>query len=197
MKKATENVDEIWEDKKSRYTRNLGLAYERAGELESAKEQYEKSVRYDMNDYKTWNNIGAIEIKLLEEKESIQKRDKTLDEFMPEVFKKYVTGLNKAVNACKTAIGIAPGFKDPYCKLIQLNTYLYLADDNRNRRVREAEGYIGIMNDIEYIGAGFLFAYRNYCEATGNMEKAREINNKIKPNDRNDVTHIGELYDRS
>lgn len=194
LEKAVRNIDTLWEDKAARYLRNLGLAYERVDDLNKAKDAYVKSSKLDLSDYKTWNNVGVIEIKMLEKAEGISQREITLNRFDSAVFAKYIELLKKAVNSCKIAIQICPGFMDPYYKMVQLNTYLYLANYDREKDKQEAERYIGILEDMQFEGKGFLFAYRNYLEAIGNIKEAEKINNRIGSTEKNDVDRIRELY---
>ena len=79
MKKAVGAIEGIRAEGVSgrmiaRYQRNCGLTYERKGELQSAKELYEKSQKNNINDYMTLNNIGAIEIKIME-KQRLQSKN--------------------------------------------------------------------------------------------------------------------------
>ena len=138
--------------------------------------------------------MEAIEFKLLESAERISAREITLNEFDTEIFRKYVNKIKKAIVHCKMANQMCASFFDPYYKMIQLNTYLYLAGENIDESKKEMEKNIDILNEMEYSGVGFLYAYRNYFEAIGDIEAANGINAKIKPSDKNDVNHITDLY---
>ncbi|MCR4755826.1 MAG: tetratricopeptide repeat protein [Lachnospiraceae bacterium] len=194
MLRSVDNLNVLWEDKRARYLRNLGLTYERNDDLEKARYYYDESLKNDMQDYKTWNNRGAIEIKILEKEVGILSRNSTLDQFAEDTFKEYVDALEYAAETCKMAMRINPAFKDPYYKLIQIYTYLYLANKNRDYVVSEAEKKIHMLNSIGFDRGGFKYAYRNFCEALGDITKANEINSSIPANSKNDVSHLRELY---
>lgn len=196
MHEAVDLIGDQFSEKKARYLRNLGLTYERLGDVDRAYEAYVESIKSDMSDYKSWNTCGAIILKKFEKEQGIFKRNKLLSELTLSEPEKWETELLKAKIHFEMSVSEGKGFEDPYYKLIQVYTYLYLLGNESEPKIN-AEKYLDILNMMEYTGGGSMYAYRNYYEAIGDIKKASEINEKIKETSDNDVGHMRTLYLRN
>lgn len=194
MQEAVNLIEDHFFEKKARYLRNLGLTYERLGDLDKAYDAYVSSIKEDMSDYKSWNTCGSIILKRFEKEQRITKRDKLLSEIIISEPEKWKTELLKAKTQFEMSASEGKGFEDPYYKLIQVYTYLYMLDNEKMESKINAEKYLDILKMMEYEGGGSMYAYRNYYEAIGNIKMASEINGKIKATLNNDVEHMGKLY---
>ncbi len=206
MQEAAKLIGNQFAEKKARYLRNLGLTYERLGDMDKAYESYVKSIKTDMSDYKSWTTCGSIILKKFEMEQGIARRDKLLSEIQISKPEKWETELLKAKTQFEMSASEGKGFEDPYYKLIQVYTYLHMLGNGQNKQndpsvqveqdeaKRNAEKYIDILNMMEYTGGGSKYAYRNYYEAIGDIERASEINGQIEPTQNNDVEHMSKLY---
>lgn len=206
MQEAASLLGNQFPEKKARYLRNLGLTYERLKEMDKAYDAYVKSIKEDMSDYKSWTTCGSIILKKFEQAQGVAKRDKLLNEINILEIEKWETELLKAKIQFEMSASEGKGFEDPYYKLIQVYTYLYMLGNGQDKQNEQtvqnkrdearngAEKYINILKMMEYTGGGSMYAYRNYYEAIGNIKKASEINNRIKVTPSNDVEHMNKLY---
>ena len=194
MREAVNLLEDQFFEKKARYLRNLGLTYERLGDLDKAYKAYVESIKEDMSDYKSWNTCGSIILKKFESEHRIFKRGKLLSVMQISEPKKWEDELLKAKTQFEMSASEGKGFEDPYYKLIQVYTYLYMLGNEKSETRKGAEKYMNILNMMEYTGGGSMYAYRNYYEVIGDIEKASEINAKIKVTPNNDVEHMRKLY---
>lgn len=194
MQEAVNLIEDQFFEKKARYFRNLGLTYERLGDLNKAYDAYVRSIKEDMSDYKSWNTCGSIILKRFEKEQRIAKRDKLLSEIKISEPEKWEIELLKAKTQFEMSASEGKGFEDPYYKLIQVYTYLYLVGYDKDVSIVNVEKYMDILSMMDYIGGGSMYAYRNYYEAIGDIKKAGEINGKIKATPSNDVEHMSKLY---
>ena len=198
MQAAVALIGDQFFEKKARYLRNLGLTYERLGELDKAYDSYEKSIKEDMSDYKSWNTCGTIILKKFENANRISERDTLLSKMHienPDMWKK---DLLKAKTQFEMSVSEGKGFEDPYYKLIQVYTYLYMlydaSDTSKKEEMRKgAEKYMEILAMMDYTGGGSKYAYRNYYEAIEEIKEANKINEEIGDGN-NDVGHMRNLY---
>lgn len=203
MNKAIDALgdNDKWRATKARYLRNLGLTYERMQNrsgYEEAKNYYNQSIVVDSSDYKSWNNAGNIEIKILELELGIQRRDCILPLFNKDRLCDYKTNLYTALQDLEMSSSIHPSFTDPYTKLIQVYTYLLLIDGQNDEYRKKAEAYIRILDLKQEInGMGELFAIRNYYEAIENIKLAISWNEKIgkKSETNKDYLNAKKLYE--
>ncbi len=209
MKAAVELIGNQFSEKKARYLRNLGLTYERLKEvspesetdelLDKAYTSYVESIKEDMSDYKSWNTGGTIILKKFERENRISERDTLLSKLRIEDPDKWEKELLKAKTQFEMSASEGKGFEDPYYKLVQVYTYLHmlygaLDDAGKQEEMRKgAEKYMEILEMMNYTGGGSRYAYRNYYEAIGEIEKANKINEEIGDGN-NDVRHLRELY---
>ncbi|MDE7434455.1 MAG: hypothetical protein K2N01_01345 [Lachnospiraceae bacterium] len=194
MHEAVNLIEDQFVEKKARYLRNLGLTYERLGDMDKAYNAYVKSIKEDMSDYKSWTTCGSIILKKFEKEQGIARRDKLLSEMHmlePEIWK---TELLKAKTQFEMSASEGKGFEDPYYKLIQVYTYLYMLGNEQSEAKKDAKKYMNILEMMEYTGGGSMYAYRNYYEAIGDIKMASKINGQIKATQNNDVEHMSKLY---
>lgn len=203
MEKAVLLLDnsEEWNTIKARYLRNLGLTHDRRGLFEKARTYYKLSLEADSSDYKSWCTYAATTIKIFERDNQIQERVNLLFRLDRMVFAEKEKEFWKSVRYCEKSIGISPSFKDPYNKLIQLYTYIYLAQPKKNKdilsRIEDIVQILDIMHGCESKGA--LFAIRNYYEAIEDIELAKKWNYKVyKMNEKEpggDYYNASKLYE--
>lgn len=194
MLEAVNLIEDQFFEKKARYLRNLGLTYERLGDLDKAYNAYVRSIKEDMSDYKSWTTCGSIILKRFEKEQGIVEREKLLSKIKISEPEKWETELLKAKTQFEMSASVGKGFEDPYYKLIQVHTYLYMLGNEKMESKRNAEKYLDILNMVEYEGGGSMYAYRNYFEAIGDIKKASQINGKIKAMLNNDVEYMSKLY---
>lgn len=194
MQEAVNLIGDQFFAKKARYLRNLGLTYERLRDLDKAYDAYVRSIKEDMSDYKSWDTCGSIILKRFEKEQKIVERDKLLSEIKISEPENWKAELLKAKTQFEMSASEGKGFEDPYYKLIQVYTYLYLLDYEKDELKTNAEKYMEILKMMEYTGGGSRYAYRNYYEAIGDIDKASEINKEITATPNNDVEHMSKLY---
>ena len=195
-KKAVDNPGNMAKKQLARYTRNLGLAYQHVGSIDEAVKKYKESVALDRSDYKSWNNIASVTLTIMEKDLKISGRKKALCEFSDNDFRNYEDKLKYAKTACEMSISINPVFIDPYYKLINVHTYLYLGGyDQVENRAKGIER-IDFLDSINSEARGFWFAKRNFYEALGEIQEANKCNDKImeKESQGNDTLEMKDIY---
>lgn len=194
MKRAVVAMKEIKGKVRGRYYRNLGLAYQRAEQWNDAREAYEKALQDNLEDNKSYVTIAGIILDNIDRVLGIKYRTKPLYE-MNEEFIPFIEDIKYAIELCEESICLDHLFEDPYYKIAQAYTYLFLVEDKKKTYISEAKKYLYKLQIRGFERAGYKFTLRNMYEAQGDICKASEINNSIEGTPYNDVERLKGLYE--
>lgn len=194
MEKAVVAMKEIKGNVRGRYYRNLGLAYQRAERWDDARVEYERALKDNPKDNKSYVTIAGIVLDNIERALGIKNRTKPLY-VMDEEFIPFIEDIKYAIELCEESICLEHSFEDPYYKIAQAYTYLFLVEGKKKTYISEAKKYLHKLQIRGFERAGYKFTLRNMYEALSDIRKAAEINNTIIGTPYNDVERLKGLYE--
>ncbi len=176
--------------------KNLGIAYERNGNLEEALKKYLESVEIDPYNYKSRLCLASAYIKQAQNILGISKeRDKLLCNFIfsDEQIQKATAWLDKSESQIEHLKRIDSKLIDAYYKEGEILTYRYLLSNKRAKLAKRAFRCFEIANTFNTTFLAHKFHERNFYEALGKIDRAKEINSILSGAD---VSHIEKLYNK-
>lgn len=192
---------------KGRYYRNRGLIYDfyfckdelrmveqpslkKEQAYNKAKADYMKAVECDKEDYKAYNNLGALYLRKLDYENKIHVREETLDKI---VIKGNEEEIRYCLSCFEIACAISPYFEDALYNRGKAYMYLYLINPKRKMGlIMKGIQYTKQVEIINENNPGYKYVLRNIYEASGNISEAMKINDKL--GGQGDSTKIGEMY---
>ena len=167
---------------RGRYYRNYGTFLERNGHREEAMKNYQMAIELDKSDYKAYNNLYSLKLKLIENKinDILKNEDKLLFDFDKKVTDEDKDTIEECIVLLKNVIQMNAAFCDCYYNLAKGYMLKYLCCGKDESLLDEAM----IVNDFVFVldkqNSGALFIKRNIYEAWGKIEEANKVNDKIK-----------------
>ncbi len=181
---------------RGRYYRNLGLMYHRNNDLDNACRAFEESTMNNPGDEKNYVNIAGNILYRIENNLGISDRKCLLCEMDGKDFCQYKNDLEYVIELCEESIHINYLFEDPYYKIAQAYTYLFLCDKRQKTYILEAKKYLNKLERRGFCRDGYSFVLRNMYEAVGEVKESLDINNGIEASQTNDVEKMKELYEK-
>lgn len=194
---------------KGRYYRNWGLTYQHSGEFEKAKECYLTAFNGNPKDYKAYNNLLALTLRIVDSKLEIEERYKTengklLSEFCnasEKIDNTLVADLEWTNEYREFAEKGNFWFEDIHYNICKMYMYFYILSDYKEEEyIRQAIKFCEKALVINQSSLGAKFCLRNAYEAAGDIAKAIEINDQLKIANNGkpvgDSVEIGEMYER-
>lgn len=189
-KKAEKYLSHVYEkNHKGRYLQNLGAYYENLNTVDSYKEalnKYYEALEVTNVDKKIYNLLGAVMLKIVENKMGINDRFKnkillfSFDRTDDQEIRNYILD---AYSWLHLSVSATPKLINAHYNLAKAALYyaMFVADeDERKALLKEAELSIRTAENMDRNNKGMLFTKRNYYEATGNLSMAIAVNNRLK-----------------
>lgn len=123
----------------------------------------------------------------------ISKRNELLVSGRFEFSEEAIEKIKSARDYLNMARMIHPAFEDPYYKGLKAATFLYISGIEGSWN-QEAEELIALLDVMKCTQSGALFSMRDYYEAIGDIQMAKEINDKLVSTSGNDVKRMEGLY---
>lgn len=190
-------------NKKGRYYRNLGLAYEHFGMFEEARAQYIKAVQVDAKDYKGYNNIISITLKIIDYKLGVNNRadeGKLLFNYADidaNLKKELLNVLNNAKKYEELAIHANYFFEDIQFNICKMYMYEYILNGCMSHNtIEKAIGYGKRAYHINNKSVGAKFCLRNAYESSHHISKAWKINEELVNLNVGDSIKMKKLYEK-
>ena len=179
-------------EERGRYYRNYGTFLERCGHYKEAITNYEKAIYLDKNDYKSYNNLYSLKLKLIEAtiNKSLKEDNVMLYEFdSSKINLEDIDTIDEAITHLNIISQMSVNFCDIYYNLAKGYMFKYLCNPKKDKALLDKALNINefaLILDKKNLGA--LFTKRNIFEAYKKILEANEINNKIReittrPND--------------
>lgn len=179
-------------EERGRYYRNYGTFLERCGHYKEAITNYEKAIYLDKNDYKSYNNLYSLKLKLIEAtiNKSLKEDNVMLYEFdSSKINLEDIDTIDEAITHLNIISQMSVNFCDIYYNLAKGYMFKYLCNPKKDKTLLDKALNINefaLILDKKNLGA--LFTKRNIFEAYKKILEANEINNKIReittrPND--------------
>ncbi len=180
--------------------KNLGIAYERFGDMNSAIQKYRESCNKAPHNYESHLCLASAYLKVAQKILEIEKyRSQLLNELdfkkaQKEKAQQYIRLARFELRIANKIDSQAPSH---YYKLGQLYTYLMLLESDTLQKMKfkkQAQQNFDMSNSL--IPSTFMhrFHERNFYEAIGDIKHALEINEKL---DGTDTKHLRKLYEEN
>lgn len=161
-----------------RYQRNAGLPYEAIKKYRKAKKHYNAAIKCDQRDFKTYNTLMSIEMKIIERDFGIGRRQDILCNMKLDSIPMSI--IDKVINLGEIALSLDYFFVDSHYNLAKGYMYKYLGEGKKDRAwIDKALGQVEKALELNPSSLGALFTERNIYEALGEIEKALMVAEKI------------------
>lgn len=209
-------LEAVENNRKGRYLQNLGAYYEMVQkEYDKALRRYREALVAEKQDAKIYNLLGAVSLKMVDEKLHIDKRFEN-NLILRDIAEKFLTSddedkvrevIIEAYNWLNFALRVPDPIINTYYNYSKACTYYFLFVERDDGKLKEADKYlktvktflVGEAEDKESKRpVGYLFTSRNYYEAMGDLNSAKEKNNELKKinPDMGDVRAAERVYNR-